>query len=128
MLRTIMLAAASVLALAVPANAADVKSEVVNAQTHAELAAKASDIDGVHMHLHHVVNCLVGPAGTGFDAKQMNPCANSGNGAIPDMADAAKKETLEAAAAKASSGIAEANLAAAQKDASDTAAMLKAGE
>ena len=23
---------------------------------------------------------LVGPAGSGFDAKEMNPCANSGNG------------------------------------------------
>ena len=114
--------------VAVQAHAADVKSEIVNAETHAGLAAGAADLDGVHMHLHHTLNCLVGPNGAGFDAKQMNPCANSGNGAIPDTTDAAKKAKLQAAADKAKGGIAENNLAAAQKDATDIAAMLKADE
>ena len=126
---TMMLALAGALSLiAVQANAADAKGEIVTAETHAGLAAKATAIDGVHMHLHHTLNCLVGPSGTGFDAKQMNPCANSGNGAIPDTTDAAKKKSLEAAAAKATTGIAAADLAAAQKDASETEAMLKAAE
>ncbi|MBI3676673.1 MAG: hypothetical protein HY243_08660 [Proteobacteria bacterium] len=43
-----------------PANA-DAKSEVVTAWTHADLASKAGDLSGVTMHLHHVLNCLVGP-------------------------------------------------------------------
>ena len=43
---------------------------------------------GVQAHLHHTLNCLVGPGGDGFDAKQMNPCAQAGNGAIPDAKDA----------------------------------------
>ena len=60
---------------------ADASSEVVNAQTHAGLAAGAGNIDGVHMHLHHTLNCLVGPAGDGYDAKEMNPCAHAGAGA-----------------------------------------------
>lgn len=120
--------AAGSLLLATGAYAADAKGEIVNAETHAGLAAKATDLDGVHMHLHHALNCLVGPGGVGFDAKQMNPCANSGSGAIPDTTDAAKKKSLEAAAAKATSGIAQTNLAAAQKDASEAAAMLKADE
>lgn len=107
---------------------ADAASEVVNAQTHAGLAAAAGKIEGVHMHLHHTLNCLVGPTGKGFDAKEMNPCANAGAGAIPDTADAAKKAKLEAAADKAREGIAATDLAAAQKAASDTAAMLKAAE
>ena len=125
---TILALAGALSLIAAQANAADAKSEIVNAQTHAGLAAKATAIDGVHMHLHHALNCLVWPNGTGFDAKQMNPCANSGNGAIPDTADAAKKKSLEAAAAKAASGIAATDLAAAQKDATETEAMLKAVE
>lgn len=107
---------------------ADSASEVVNAQTHAGLAAASTKIEGVHTHLHHALNCLVGPAGQGFDAKQMNPCAQAGSGAIPDTNDAAKKKNLEAAAAKAREGLAATDLAAAQKAASETASMLKADE
>jgi hypothetical protein len=124
-MKTMMLALAAGLSLiAVQANA-DVKSQIVNAETHAGLAVQATAIEGVHMHLHHALNCLVGPTGAGFDAKQMNPCAHSGNGAIPDSTDAAKKKSLQAAADKAASGIAATDLATAQKDASETEAMLK---
>ncbi|HEY1612863.1 MAG TPA: hypothetical protein VGF97_04105 [Rhizomicrobium sp.] len=108
------------------ARAADVSGEISNAATHAGLAASASDIAGVHMHLHHAVNCLVGPNGAGFDAKELNPCANSGGGAIPDSSNATVKQALLGAVAKANSGIAATDLATAQKDASETAAMLKA--
>jgi hypothetical protein len=104
---------------------ADAASETVTAQTHADLAAHASDLAGVHMHLHHAVNCLVGPAGVGFDAKELNPCANAGSGAIPDTTDAGRKKLLEQAVTEAESGIAATQLAAAQKAATATAAMLK---
>ena len=107
---------------------ADAKSEVVTAWTHADLASKAGDLSGVTMHLHHVLNCLVGPGGNGFDAKQINPCANAGTGAIPDTKDAAKKKSLEAAADKTRTGLAATDVASAQKTASDVAAMLKAAE
>ncbi|HEY4124775.1 MAG TPA: hypothetical protein VGM36_09185, partial [Rhizomicrobium sp.] len=91
-MKTMILALAGALSLvAAQASAADVKSEIVTAETHAGLAAKATTLDGVHMHLHHALNCLAGPNGAGYDAKQMNPCANSGNGAIADTTDAAKK-------------------------------------
>jgi hypothetical protein len=122
-LQGIVLAAGLVFAPVV-ANA-DAVSETVTAQTHADLAAHASDLMGVHMHLHHAVNCLVGPAGAGFDAKELNPCANAGSGAIPDTTDAGRKKLLEQAVTKAESGIASSHFAAAQKAASDTAAMLK---
>jgi hypothetical protein len=122
-LERIVLAAGLVFAPAVAY--ADAVSETVTAQTHADLAAHASDLMGVHMHLHHAVNCLVGPAGTGFDTKELNPCANAGNGAIPDTTDAGRKKLLEQAVTKAESGIASEHLAAARKDASETAAMLK---
>jgi hypothetical protein len=127
-LYTTALAAAVLALVPLSAEAADVHGEIVTAATHAGLAAGAADLDTVHMHLHHTLNCLVGPGGTGFDAKQMNPCANSGGGAIPDSSDAGKKTALQNAANEASTGIAETNLAKAQKDASDTAALLKAQE
>jgi hypothetical protein len=106
--------------------AADPAGEIVTAATHADLASKASDLAGTQMHLHHALNCLVGSAGTGYDAKNMNPCANAGGGAIPDTADAAKKKALEAAAATAREGLAAGDLATAQKDAASTAMALKA--
>jgi hypothetical protein len=128
MLKTSVLCATAALLLAVPANAADLKGEIVTAETHAGLADQATTLDGVHMHLHHTLNCLVGPGGAGFDAKQMNPCANSGAGVIPDTADAAKKKSFQAAADKAQAGIAQTDLADAKKTASDVASMLKADE
>ena len=109
--------------LAVPA-LADAAQETATAATHAGLAAKQGAIDGVHMHLHHALNCLVGPSGDGFDASNANPCAKQGNGAIPD-ADAAMKPKLMAAVESAKAGIAATDLATAQADAEKTAAALK---
>jgi len=106
---------------------ADAHSEIVQAATHAGLAAQSAELAMVRAHLHHSLNCLVGPAGPGFDAKEMNPCANAGNGAIPD-GGLLKKLSLEAAAAEARAGIAEPDLAKAQKHAAKTADMLKSDE
>jgi hypothetical protein len=103
------LAGASLL-IAGTAFAADLGSEINNAQTHAGLAAAAANLDGVRMHMHHALNCLVGPGGEGFDAKQMNPCAQSGNGAIPDEMDAAKKAKLTSAKTELMQGIAATDL------------------
>jgi hypothetical protein len=129
MTRTFILAAsiASIALLPFAAVAADLGGEIATAAQHADLSATAPDMAYTHMHLHHTVNCLVGPKGAGFDAKELNPCANSGNGAIPDAAgDAAKVKALTLAAAKAEAGIAAMDKAVAQKDAADAAAMLKA--
>jgi hypothetical protein len=111
-----------------PALAADANAEITNAAMHAGLAAQASDIAGVHTHLHHAVNCLVGPGGEGFDAKELNPCANTGNGAIPDATNASTKQALQSALTKATRGLAATDLAAAQKDASAAQAMLKSAK
>ena len=127
--RNLFLGAATAAALLLPAAAlADVHSEIVNAAEHAGYAAASTDIAGVHAHLHHALNCLVGPGGNEFDAKEINPCAQSGKGIIPDTTDAAKKAGFEAAAANARAGIADKNLATAQKTAADLAAALKKDE
>ncbi|HEY2033786.1 MAG TPA: hypothetical protein VGH02_08895 [Rhizomicrobium sp.] len=121
---TLILAGAFSL-IALQANAADVRGEIINANEHAEYAAEATDLKGLHMHLHHTLNCLVGPSGVGFDAKELNPCAGSGSGIIPDTADPAKKKPFQAAAEKAKAGLAENDFAKAKKIAVDLSAMLK---
>jgi hypothetical protein len=115
---------ASCAALLLPTAAlADVSAELTVASQHAGFASKAPAIDAVHMHLHHVVNCLVGPSGTGFDATNANPCAKAGNGAIPD-ASAAQKAKLQTALTQANAGLAATDLAAAQKDAAAAGAAI----
>jgi hypothetical protein len=123
--RAVVIAVFSLIAVAAVAYAADAAKEAAMAGRHAGLASKATDIKMVHTHLHHAVNCLVGPKGDGFDAKEANPCASLGNGAIPDTTDSAMKTKLEDALKTAKDGIASDDLSTAQKDASQVADMLK---
>ena len=113
------------IALPASALAADPAQEAATAGTHAGLAAQGASIEQVHMHLHHTVNCLVGPEGQGFDAKEANPCQKLGNGAIPDAPDQALKAKLTAALAKAQAGLKSDDLAAARKAATEAQAALK---
>jgi hypothetical protein len=113
---------ASAVAMLLPTAAfADITAELATAQTHAGLAAKAPAIDGIHMHMHHALNCLEGPNGTDFDKTNMNPCASQGNGAIPD-ASAAQKAKLTEAVADLKTGLASNDLATAAKNATEAAA------
>jgi len=65
--------------------AMDPKTELTTAYTHAGFAAKYDSLNEVTLHLHHVVNCLVGPNGDKFDSSAGNPCQGQGNGALPDI-------------------------------------------
>jgi hypothetical protein len=107
--------------IAATAALADVKGEIEIAQDHAGLAIKATNIAGVKLHLHHTINCLVGPNGDGFDAQVANPCAKAGMGAIPDTADAKQKTALQQAVMNAKQGLATDDMAAAQSAAKQTA-------
>jgi hypothetical protein len=106
--------------------AADAKAEITIAAQHASLAAGASDVAGVHMHLHHAVNCLEGPNGADFSKSDMNPCQNAGNGAIPDSSDPTASASMQLAVGQALKGLASSDLKTAQSDANATAATLKA--
>jgi hypothetical protein len=88
------------------ADSADPAKEIATAGTHAGLAVKADDMKMTQTHLQHVVNCLVGPKGKGFDATPGNPCKDQGNGAIADTKDKKQKTTLNQALAKAENLIA----------------------
>jgi len=113
------------IALPASAQAADPARQVATAATHAGLAAQGASVEQMHMHLHHTVNCLVGPKGQGFDANPGNPCQKLGNGAIPDTTDQASKAKLTAALAKAQAGLKSDDLTAARKAATETQAALK---
>jgi len=100
------------LAVALPmvAQAADadnaVSKQVGTASAHAGMALGATDLKTAHMHLHHVINCLVGPSGKGFDAQEEDPCKGQGQGAIVDAkGDAASESKLHAALTEAEHGV-----------------------
>ncbi|HKI73134.1 MAG TPA: hypothetical protein VJ998_00705 [Pseudomonadales bacterium] len=99
--------------------------EASTAVMHAKFSAASKDISGVHLHLHHVVNCLVGKDGAGFDASAGDPCQGMGNGAINDATDADMKSTLQDVLAEAQKGLADNNLDSAQATASDVHDMLQ---
>ena len=96
---------------------ADAASEIATAAQHAGLAAAAPNLPQTHMHLHHVMNCLVGPKDGDFDKTSMNPCAQMGNGAFPDEGNAEIKAKLQSAMSAAADGIASSDEATAKKNA-----------
>ena len=118
-------AVAALLLSPLPVLAADAHGEIVTAMTHADLAAKAGDAAGTKMHLQHALNCLVGPAGQGFDAKALNPCANAGAGAIPDSADPGAKARLQTVATKIAMGMTSTDDKALKSTATSAASELK---
>jgi hypothetical protein len=103
----------------------DVNKEVSTAAQHAGFAGTAKDMKTTQMHLHHVVNCLVGPQGQGFDASFGNPCDGQGSGAIADMSDSAKKSSLQQALQQTLDGLKQSDMAAAQKNATAVQDLLK---
>jgi len=71
--------------------AGDPSAELNTAVTHAGFAAKYDTMKEITLHLHHALNCLVGPQDKLFDAAAGNPCQGQGNGYLPDQ-KAAKGE------------------------------------
>jgi len=110
----------------VPAALAGVAQDEANtAAEHANYAAQADAIGMVHAHLHHAVNCLVGPDGIEFDVKAANPCASMGKGAIPDAKTDKFREKLVAAVRLALDGIETDNIDEAKAAATKLHAKLK---
>jgi hypothetical protein len=126
MLNRIAIAAVSGGLLTFPIAAyADAASEIATAAQHAGFAAAAPNLAQTHMHLHHVVNCLVGPRDGDFDKTIMNPCAQEGNGAFPDESDPAIKAKIQSVMSVAEDGIASSDEATAKKDAASVETQLK---
>ena len=105
---------------------ADAASEIATAAQHAGFAAAAPNLPQMHMHLHHVMNCLVGPKDGDFDKTNINPCAQMGNGAFPDESNAEIKAKLQSAMSAAGDGIASSDEATAKKNAAMVKTILEA--
>ena len=120
--KLLRLAPALMFAIASPLAAhpktAMVAQQASTASAHAGMALGAADLAMAHAHLQHVVNCLVGPSGDGYDAKQENPCKGMGNGAIVDAkGDTARETQLQEALKQAQQGVKAATLDEAHTDA-----------
>lgn len=95
-------------AMAAPASHAS--REIATARVHATVATQIDTVTGAQLHLHHVINCLVGPHGNGWDAAaetmSENHCNDLGNGAIADSKhDPAVHRNAEAALRAAQAGL-----------------------
>ena len=102
------------------AGAANPDQEISTALQHAGMSAGSSKLEDVHAHLHHVINCLVGPSGNGFDSTAEDPCKGQGSGAINDVDNKSKKrKELDEAVKDANKGLKDNDLKKAQKYAKD---------
>lgn len=130
--KLLLLAPALVFAVASPLAAHPKAGDPVSRQAstaaaHAGMALGAADLKMAHAHLQHVVNCLVGPSGDGYDAQQADPCKGMGRGALVDAkGDAAREAPLQAALKQARQGASAATLDEAHADAQATMKSLQA--
>ncbi len=109
------------------------RREIQVAIVHATAATQVDTTAGVALHLHHVINCLVGPHGKPYSAKaealSENPCHTLGNGALADAgSNRDVHSALARALADAQHGIRAGNLAAAHTDARSALGALEAAQ
>ena len=103
--------------LPIAAYATSASSEIAAAAIHAGLSAESTTLQVAHMHLHHTLNCLVGPSGTGFNSSYFNPCAHIGHGAIPDSGNSREALKLRHIAEQVRTALKDAQLRIVRKDA-----------
>lgn len=86
--RRFLLPALVALLLAAPAAraaGAHPRDEIRIAAIHAAHAYGMPNVAGAHLHLHHVINCLVPPSNPHFDPHVLEPCRGLGHGALADV-------------------------------------------
>jgi hypothetical protein len=107
--------------------AEDFPIEVNATQMAVRYGARSSpEVEDVHKRMQTSINCLVGPNGDGFSQDARNPCAASGNGLIPDSADADKKAKYSEVVAKLRAGLLVSDFDAARKVCLEAADMIVA--
>lgn len=132
------LVAALVLALVLPIGAVtsqeyaapsgDLATQLATAVQHAGFSASATEHAMAVRHLGHVLNCLAGAGGDGFNAEWGHPCDGQGAGIVADLASHPAAADLaivvEAARQLAAQGVAEGSLGAVQAAAYGVQALL----
>ncbi|HET8986129.1 MAG TPA: hypothetical protein VFN03_10255 [Trueperaceae bacterium] len=112
----------------IEAPSGNLATQLATAVTHAGFSANAEAIEMATTHLGHVLNCIVGTGGEGFNADWGNPCGSQGEGIINELAShpqAADLQALvESARALAAQGVTQTSLVAVQTAAAGVAALL----
>ena len=54
---------------------------------HAEFSLGSDEHESAQRHLGHVLNCIAGEAGDGFDGAWGHPCGGQGEGLLADLAE-----------------------------------------
>ncbi len=95
---------------------------------HAEFSMGADDHAMAVRHLGHVLNCIAGEGGEGFDGGWGHPCGNQGAGLLNDIAEHPRADdlmvVLRAAHALAMAGVEQGSVAAVQAAAAGVRALL----
>ena len=126
---TAVCAAALALAGGAWAQGSDALNEqLATARQHAEFSMGADDLAGATTHLGHVLNCIAGEEGEGFDGDWGHPCGGQGDGILADVESHPAADevaaVLSAAHALAMDGVMAESLGAAQAAAAGVHALL----
>ena len=62
------------------------EAQLTTAVQHAEFSMTADDHAMAVRHLAHVLNCIAGEGGDGFDGPWGHPCGGQGSGIVQDVA------------------------------------------
>jgi hypothetical protein len=72
------------------------ETQLATAVQHAEFSMGADDMAMAVRHLGHVLNCIAGEGGEGFDGSWGHPCDGQGAGIVSDIAGHAAADDLMA--------------------------------
>lgn len=104
------------------------QTQWATAVQHAEFSMGADDHAMAVRHLGHVLNCIAGEGGEGFDGSWGHPCGSQGAGMLADVAEHPHADdlmvVLRAAHALAMAGVEEGSVAAVQAAAAGVRALL----
>lgn len=114
---------------AIEAPSGELATQLQTAIQHAGFSAAAEDQAMASRHLGHVLNCLVGEGGEGFNADWGHPCGGQGAGIANDLSShpqaADLMPVIDAARALAAQGVDQQSLLAVQSSAAGVAALLQ---
>ncbi len=113
----------------VEAPSGELATQLQTAIQHAGFSSAAEDLAMASRHLGHVLNCLVGEGGDGFNADWGHPCGGQGAGIMNDLASHPQAADLQAlvdsARQLAAQGVGQQSLLAVQAAAAGVAALLQ---
>ncbi len=112
----------------IEAPSGNLATQLATAITHAGFSANAEAVEMATTHLGHVLNCIVGEGGEGFNADWGNPCGSQGAGIVNELASHPQAADLaglvEAARGLAAQGVTQTSLVAVQAAAAGASALL----